>query len=106
MRSKADEINDAAWKDLAAFGDARLTARCLSIVMTEGHREVYHRTCEPTLIPACQATYDFGPWSMFVPQKQRIRKLVKSPGRLIAAGVKRYIRHAIAEHNQGVQEAH
>ena len=88
MHEKANIINDAAWKDMAAFGDARLTARCLSILMTEGHREVFHRTCEPTLIPACQATYDFGSWSMFVPQKQRIKKLIKSPRRLLVAGLK------------------
>ena len=88
MHEKANLINDAAWNDMAAFGDARLTARCLSILMTEGHRDVFHRTCEPTLIPACQAKYDAGSWSMFVPQRQRIKKLVKSPGRLLVAGVK------------------
>ncbi len=88
MHEKANQINNAAWNDMAAFGDARLTARCLSILMTEGHRDVFHRTSEPTLIPACQAKYDFGSWSMFVPQKQRIKRLVKSPGRLMVAGVK------------------
>ena len=88
MHAKANKISDAAWNDLAAFGEARLTARCLSILMTEGHREVFHRTCEPRSIPACQAMYYVGPWSMFVPQKQRIKQLVKSPGRLLVAGVK------------------
>lgn len=88
MHEKANHINDAAWKDMTAFGDARLTARCLSILMTEGHRDVFHRTCEPMLIPICQAMYDIGSWSMFVPQKQRIKRLVKSPGRLLVAGVK------------------
>ena len=87
MHSKANEINKAAWSDMAAFGNARLTARCLSIAMTEGHRDIFHRTCEPTLIPACQALYDVGPWSMFVPQKLRIRKLIKSPQRFIIAGI-------------------
>lgn len=86
MRMKADEINDAAWKDLDTFGDARLTARCLSILMTEGSREVFHRTCEPILIPSCAATYDFAAWSMFVPQKRRVRKLLRSPVSLISAG--------------------
>lgn len=88
MHERANIINNAAWDDMAAFGNARLTARCLSILMTEGHREVVHRTCEPTLIPPCQTTYDAGSWSMFVPQKQRIKRLVKSPGRLLVAGVK------------------
>lgn len=88
MHAKADKINNSAWNDLAAFGDTRLTARCLSILMTEGHREVFHRTCEPCSIPACQATYDIEPWCMFVSQKQRVKRLIKSPGRLIIAGVK------------------
>jgi hypothetical protein len=90
MRAKADEINDAAWNDLKTFGDARFNARCLSILMTEGHREVFHRTCEPLLIPACPIAGDFGQWSMFVPQKQRIKLLFKSPGRLIVAGIKAF----------------
>lgn len=88
MYEKANLINDAAWNDMAAFGEARLTARCLSILLTEGNREVFHRTCEPTLIHGCQATYDAGSWTMFVPQKQRIQRLVKSPGRLMVAGVR------------------
>ncbi len=88
MHAKANEINDAAWNDMAAFGDARLTARCLSILMTEGHRELFHRTCEPCSIPACQATYDIEPWCMFGSQKHRVKRLMKSPGRLIIAGVK------------------
>ena len=87
MHAKANEIIDAAWIDMAAFGNARLTARCLSILMTEGHRDVFHRTCEPMLVPAYQAQYDVGPWSMFVPQKLRIRKLIKSPRRFIIAGI-------------------
>ncbi len=88
MRMKADQINDAAWRDLAAFGDASLTARCLSLVMTEGHREVFHSYCEPNLIPACQARYETTEWSMFVPQKQRVKLLLKSPGRLARAALK------------------
>lgn len=88
MHAKANEVNEAAWNDMAAFGDSRLTARCLSILMTEGHREVFHRTCEPTPIPPGQGMYDAGPWSMFVSQKQRVKKLIKSPGQLIVAGIR------------------
>ncbi len=87
MRTRANAISEAAWKDMSAFGPARLNARCLSILMTEGHRDIFHRTCEPMLIPACPATYDVGPWSMFVPQKQRIKKLMHSPRRLIEASI-------------------
>lgn len=88
MRMKADQINEAAWRDFAAFGDASLTARCLSIVMTEGHREVFHSYCEPNLIPACPAQYEHSEWTMFVPQKQRVKTLLKSPARLVRATLK------------------
>ena len=87
MHTKANEIIDDAWNDMAAFGNARLTARCLSILMTEGHRDVFHRTCEPPLVPACRVQYVVGTWSMFVPQKLRVRELIKSPRRLIIAGI-------------------
>ena len=88
MRMKADQINDAAWRDFAAFGQASLTARCLSIVMTEGHREVFHSYCEPNLIPTCPARYETTEWSMFVPQKQRVKTLLKSPAQLARAALK------------------
>ena len=88
MRMKADQINDAAWRDLAAFGDASLTARCLSIVMTEGHREVFHSYCEPNLIPGCPARYENTEWTMFIPQKQRVKTLLKSPARFMRAALK------------------
>lgn len=87
MRTKANEINDAAWKDFAAFGEASLTARCFSIVMTEGHRDVFHRTTEPDLIPACPAGYESSSWTMFVPQKQRVKERLKSPAGLLKSVV-------------------
>ncbi len=88
MRDKADMLNNAAWHDLASFGDARLNARCLSILMTEGHREVFHRTCEASPIPSGLASYHHDAWSMFVPQKQRIRQLLRSPVELLKASVR------------------
>ena len=87
MRTKADTISDAAWNDMEAFGEASLNARCLSILMTEGHRDVFHRTSEPTQIPSGSARYDFGTWSMFIPQKQRVKQLLRSPVRLFTASI-------------------
>ncbi|MFO1000033.1 MAG: hypothetical protein U0936_06840 [Planctomycetaceae bacterium] len=88
MRMKADQINEAAWQDFAAFGEASLSARCLSIIMTEGHREVFHSYCEPNLIPTCPAQYEATEWMMFVPQKQRVKTLLKSPAQLVRATLK------------------
>ncbi len=85
MRNKATEINDAAWNDFAAFREASLTARCLSIVMTEGRRDLFHRSSEPDLISCCPATYKADTWSMFVPQKQRVKQLLRSPISLLKA---------------------
>lgn len=87
MRRKADEISEAAWDDFAAFGEASLTARCLSITMTEGQREAFHRTCEPDRIPACATNWDFGPWAMYVSQRTRVRNLLKSPVGLLKAAL-------------------
>jgi hypothetical protein len=87
MRAKADCIQDAAWDDFAKFGDAAFTARCLSIAMTEGQREVYHRTCPPVPVPSSTAVYESSSWSMFVPQKQRVKSLLKSPVGLLKASI-------------------
>ncbi|MFO0977088.1 MAG: hypothetical protein U0996_11870 [Planctomycetaceae bacterium] len=88
LRRRADEIHEAAWKDLEAFGDARFTARCLSILMTEGHREVFHRTGGIDACPKSAIQAIVAPWTMFVPQKQRVRQLLKSPGRLLKSSLK------------------
>ncbi len=84
MRARADELNDAAWTDLYGFGDRHLTARCFSIVMTEGLRDVFHRChrydrARPAEEPFCGTE-----WTMFVPQKTRVKRMLKSPRRLPA----------------------
>ena len=79
MRRKADELNDAAWNDLYSFGRQHLTARCLSIVMTEGLRDVFHRTCRPEYMPPADVSLPQTEWTMFVPQKLRVKKLLKNP---------------------------
>jgi hypothetical protein len=90
MRSRARALNNQAWDDLYAFGNAHLTARCLSILMTEGQRDLYHRTTLADTLPPAMSS---GPethcreteWQMFVPQKMRVRKLIRTPSRLIPA---------------------
>ena len=79
MRQKADELNDAAWRDLYSFGQQHLTARCLSILMTEGLRDVFHRTCQPEYMPPAKLQCKPNSWTMFVPQKLRVKKMLKSP---------------------------
>ncbi|MCA9035725.1 MAG: hypothetical protein KDA91_11380 [Planctomycetaceae bacterium] len=93
MRSKARELNNFAWSDLYDFGDAHLTARCLSILMTEGQRDLFHRTCAPQPIPSGELQWRQSPecaaqWSMFIPQKERVRRILKSPVHLAGAVVR------------------
>jgi len=79
MRQKADDLNDAAWRDLYSFGEQHLTARCLSILMTEGLRDVFHRTCQPEYMPPAKVQCKPLAWTMFVPQKLRVKKILKNP---------------------------
>ncbi|MFN8708245.1 MAG: hypothetical protein ACK50J_16330, partial [Planctomyces sp.] len=85
MRTRASELNDQAWEDLYSFGSAHLTARCLSILMTEGLRDLYHRTEPSITLPSVTAPLTLPDWEMFVPQKIRVKRLLKSPVRLIPA---------------------
>lgn len=88
MRDKARELNNQAWIDLYAFENAHLTARCLSILMTEGQRDLYHRTAVPAVIPPGLTAYPHSEWNMFIPQKARVRLLLKSPKRMLFAVLK------------------
>ena len=85
MRRRADNLNDAAWQDLYSFGDKHLTARCFSIVMTEGLRDVFHRTHPNHQMPPAEDAFVPGDWTMFVPQKTRVKRLLKSPKLLAPA---------------------
>jgi hypothetical protein len=84
MREKADELNDAAWRDLYTFGDRHLTARCFSIVMTEGLRDVYHRTHRNQYAKPVDRPWCADEWRMFVPQAIRVKQLLKSPRQWIS----------------------
>lgn len=85
MRQRADELNDAAWHDLYQFGDRHLTARCFSIVMTEGLRDVFHRTHRDHHTQPAEKAATPDEWTMFVPQRTRVRQMLKSPRRLLEA---------------------
>ncbi len=84
MRTKADELNDAAWRDLYSFGDRHLTARCFSIVMTEGLRDIFHRTHRNEHAALAKESFCAGEWKMFVPQTTRVKQLLKSPRKIIS----------------------
>lgn len=87
LRRRADELSDAAWRDFQSFGSDNRNARCLAIVLTEGLRDVFHRRCRAEYFPpsACDQT-DWGSWQMLVPQKTRVKAMLKDPVALLAAG--------------------
>ena len=88
MRTMADRLSDEAWADLETSGAARLNARCLSIVMTEGQRDLFHRSDPELRIPPGQVALPQSQWSMFVPQKVRVRRLLRSPRGLVSGAVR------------------
>lgn len=87
MRRKADELNAAAWEDLYGFDEKHLTARCLSILMTEGVRDVFHRAHRPEYMPPAEIKLSETEWTMFVPQKIRVKRMLKQPVQLARASV-------------------
>jgi hypothetical protein len=87
MRDRADGIAAAAWTDLESFGDAQFSARCLAILLTEGLREVCLESRPWPEFISMSADSDFGSWAPFVPQRTRIRQLLKSPVRLLRASL-------------------
>ncbi len=88
MRSRARELNNMAWDDLYSFGEGHLTARCLSILMTEGQRDLFHRTVQPESMPSAQERYPDCVWTMFIPQKTRVREMLRSPAGILRASVR------------------
>lgn len=84
MHQKADELSEFAWTDLYSFGHMHRTARCLAILLTEGLRDVCHRSF-PEHMPSAKYAGAWPEWQMFVPQKQRVKRLLKNPLRVARA---------------------
>lgn len=85
MRNAADKIHEAAWTDLYRFGDAHHTARCLSIIMTEGLRELYHGSDQTEPFPSGRQSPRSTVWTMFEFQKHRVKRTLKNPILLLKA---------------------
>lgn len=70
---------DRAWSDLNRF-ENRTVARCVSVLMTEGVRDAAFRGgVEPLPIDRPLPTKSFPPRTPFVPQKERVKRLLKRP---------------------------
>jgi len=96
--ARAEQLSDRAWEDLLRFPTRHYT-RPVAIVMREGAWDAWFRSVrEPGLQPIAPVA-DFGAPLQFVPQKQRVFQLIKTPSgwatialRLMRPGcVKRFV---------------
>lgn len=85
MNKMAATIYETSWNDLYRFGNAHLSARCLSIIMTEGLRQLHHESRASNQFPASDQTRPTGQWRMFELQKDRVKNTLKNPIQLLKA---------------------
>lgn len=79
MKKAADNIHETAWTDLYRFGDAHLSARCLSIIMTEGLRQLHHEDDHSESFAVSNQKPLTDQWTMFKLQKHRVKNTLKNP---------------------------
>jgi hypothetical protein len=77
------ELADRAWDDLLRF-TTRTAARAVAILLTEGTRDLYFRQHEPTPAPRPGRAFDFGAPEVFVPQKRRVLRRMRSARGMMA----------------------
>ena len=85
MLKRGEEIADRAWDDLERF-ESRHVSRALAIAMSEGARDCWLRqqTFENS------SAVERRDWELkpdFVPQKDRVKRQLKSPGGMVNAGL-------------------
>jgi hypothetical protein len=78
MLRRGDELGDRAWHDLFRF-DTRTTARTIAIVMVEGLRDCVLRNRGDDRPPHVPWVVNFSNRQPFVPQRERIKSMFRSP---------------------------
>jgi len=84
LLERGNDFSRRAWADFEGFA-TRTVTRAVALLMIEGPRDAFLRERPPESAPRPAATYDFGEPSAFVPQKQRVKALLKSPRGLLGA---------------------
>ena len=85
MLKRGKELADRAWDDLEQF-DSRHVSRALGIAMSEGARDCWLR--QQTFENSSSAeNRSWEPKIDFVPQKDRVKQQLKSPGGLVKASL-------------------
>jgi hypothetical protein len=81
---RAAELSERAWDDLLRFA-SRHAARPVALLLVEGLRDLFFRTCGAPRLPGPPGAFDFGRPQAFVPQAQRARARLKTVGGLARA---------------------
>src|SRR5262249_10264503 len=82
LLERGEFFSGRAWADFERFPSKTVT-RALALMMREGPPDVWLRENPPTDAPPPGVDYPFGKPEMFVPQKQRVKAMLKSPRGLL-----------------------
>jgi hypothetical protein len=78
LLTRGQELADRAWSDLLSF-ESRHVSRAVAIMMTEGNLDLWYRFCREETAPSADRSYDFGSATRFVPRRERLKVLIRSP---------------------------
>jgi len=78
LLQRAAELADRAWQDWASF-PTRMSTRALAVLLVEGVRDAYYRAQTPSSSPRIGGARHFGWPEPFVPQRERVRRLLQQP---------------------------
>ncbi len=78
LLERAEELADRAWSDWAGFPN-RMSTRALAVLLVEGVRDAYYRAVSEPPAPRIAGPKHFGPPVPFVPQRERVRRLLRQP---------------------------
>ena len=86
--TRGNELGDRAWNDLLRFEQTRMYARAVAIVMTDGLNDCVLRPSKPQ--PAPDRCFENSTRSTepFIPQRQRVREMFRSPAGLLRIGIR------------------
>lgn len=78
------ELADRAWQDLLRF-ESKNTARAIAVMMIEGGRDSFFRVAAEPPAPKPLECHDFGRPEAFVPQRERVKRSLRTPAGLARA---------------------
>ncbi|MCS7306907.1 MAG: glycoside hydrolase family 127 protein [Thermoguttaceae bacterium] len=85
LLDRAAELADRAWNDWAGF-PTRMTTRALAVLLIEGVRDAYYRAGNDPPAPQIGGPKHFGVLEPFLPQRERVRRLLGQPSGWIQLG--------------------